>query len=236
MRQVALALVSRAGDGPALMPGPPPGPVLAVAPHPDDETIGCGGALARHAANGDKVTVLVASSGGRTAGGRGDVEGVREAECAAACAELGVGAPEFLHLPDGALAEHVAALAAAIGDRARAAGVVTLYAPSVLDPHRDHRATNAAIAAAALDGVEIYGCEVWSPGPADVLLDVSAVWHRKERALRCYATALETVDYVRAARGLAAYRSAAGGLGGAGFAEAFLRLSAADHAAASPSP
>src|SRR3712207_8776340 len=47
--------------------------------------------------------------------------------------------------------------------------------------------------------------------PVDVLLDVAQVYERKEQALRRYATALESVNYVRAARGLATYRSAAGG-------------------------
>lgn len=37
--------------------------ILAFAPHPDDEIIGCGGTLARHVADGDRVTVCVATRG-----------------------------------------------------------------------------------------------------------------------------------------------------------------------------
>jgi LmbE family N-acetylglucosaminyl deacetylase len=228
VREVAFALAARAADGPALLPGPPPGPVLVLAPHPDDESIGPGGALARHVEAGDHVTVLVASSGERTRGGVGDVRSTREAECRAACAVLGAGEPVFLRLPDGALGDRVPELAAAL--RAYGPGAQTVYAPSVLDPHRDHRAANAALAAAGLSA-EVFGYEVWSPAPVDVVLDVGAFYDRKERALRCYATGLASVDYVRAARGLAAYRSVAGGLGGAGLAEGFVRLTAAEHAA-----
>jgi LmbE family N-acetylglucosaminyl deacetylase len=226
LRELALARGARAAAGPARRPGPPPGPVLVLAPHPDDETIGCGGALARHAGRGDRVTVLVATSGEATGGGRGDVAATREAECRAACADLGVDEPLFLRLPDGRLGEHVDALAAAL--RSHGADAAVLYLPTLLDPHPDHRAANAAAAAAGLDAVT-FGYEVWAAAPVDVLLDVTAVWPRKAAALARYATALESVDYARVCEGLAAYRSASGGLGGRGLAEGFLRLDAAQH-------
>ena len=229
VREVAFSLAARASDGPALLPGPPPGPVLVIAPHPDDETIGCGGAIARHVDQGDAVTVLVATSGERTTGGAGDVAAVREAECRAACAALGlVESPVFVRFPDGALAEHVESLAERIADHARDASAI--YVPSMLDPHRDHRAANVALARCGLE-TDVFGYEVWSPAPVDVVLDVSGVFIRKVQALRRYTTALETVDYVRICQGLAAYRSAAGGLAGRGYAEGFMRLSGAEHAA-----
>jgi len=227
VREVALALAARAIGGPALLPGPPPGPVLVVAPHPDDETIGCGGALARHVRQGDPVTVLVATSGERATGGTGDVAATREAECRAACAELGVGQPLFLRLPDGGLSGEIGRLAEVV--RVRGAGAATVYVPSVLDLHSDHRAANAAVAAAGLEA-DVYGYEVWAVGPIDRLLDVEAVYPAKERALGRYVTALATIDYRRAARGLAAYRSIAGGLAGAGLAEGFVYFSAREHA------
>jgi len=37
--------------------------ILIFAPHPDDEILGCGGIMARHAAVGDEVTVCVVTSG-----------------------------------------------------------------------------------------------------------------------------------------------------------------------------
>jgi N-acetylglucosamine malate deacetylase 1 len=229
VREVGLALAARAGDGPALLPGPPPGPVLVLAPHPDDETIGAGGAIARHADRGDEVTVVVATSGEGTSGGRGDVAAVREAECTSACRALGLASPPvFLRLPDGRLDGHIDELAARLRELGAAAAVT--YAPSVLDPHRDHRAANVGLLRASL-ATEVYGYEIWSPAPVDVLLDVTAVVGRKQAALRCYATALESVDYVRTATGLSAYRSAAGGMGGTGHAEGFVRLDAAEHAA-----
>ena len=37
--------------------------VLVVAPHPDDEVLGCGGTIAKHVANGDEVYVCVVTKG-----------------------------------------------------------------------------------------------------------------------------------------------------------------------------
>ena len=37
--------------------------VLVVAAHPDDEVLGCGRTIARHADEGDKVQVLIAAEG-----------------------------------------------------------------------------------------------------------------------------------------------------------------------------
>ncbi len=223
-RELALSLTTRAGHGPTLMPGPPGGPVLVVAPHPDDEAIGPGATLARHADDGDDVRVLVLTSGGATAGGGADVTAVREAETRRALRHLGVEAtPTFARLPDGGLPEEVDAVAQLITDHGR--DVATVYVPSPLDPHPDHRAAVDGLVASDLgDDVVVFGYEVWAPGPVTVLVDVVEVFARKQAALAEYRTALQTVDYVRSASGLAAYRSASGTLGGRGFAEGFLAL------------
>lgn len=227
-REVLLALAAGDRPGPAVVPGPPSGPVLVVAPHPDDEVIGPGGAIARHVDAGHAVTVLILTSGGATAAGGRAVERAREAESLRACRHLGLRmAPTFARLPDADLAAHREQMAALIGRHGAAAA--TIYVPNLLDPHPDHVAAALAVADADL-GADVWGYDVWTPAPATSLLDVSGVFARKQAALREYRIALRTVDYVRAATGLAAYRSAAGGMGGRGYAEGFLRLDAAAHA------
>jgi len=44
------------------------GPVLVLAPHPDDEVLGPGGALALHCAAGDNVSVVIVTDGGQQLG------------------------------------------------------------------------------------------------------------------------------------------------------------------------
>ena len=59
--------------------------VLVVAAHPDDEVLGCGGAMARHAARGDAVHILILGEGAmarhatRTKGARSEIEQLRRA-------------------------------------------------------------------------------------------------------------------------------------------------------------
>ena len=74
------------------------GPVLALAPHPDDEVFGCAGAIMRHVAAGDPVTVIIVTDGGGARydqPDRADYVAQRHAESCAAAAVLGYGQPEF---------------------------------------------------------------------------------------------------------------------------------------------
>src|SRR3954462_15357013 len=73
--------------------------LLVLAPHPDDEVIGCGGLVALHLRDGRKVHVVVATDGAQA----GDAA-QREAESRAALATLGDATIEFLSFPDRALA------------------------------------------------------------------------------------------------------------------------------------
>ena len=79
--------------------------ILVISPHPDDESIGCGGTIQRHIAEGDVVQVELLTSGEK--GGHdlsaADVAKVREQEAIAAAAILGVNHVEFYREPDGDL-------------------------------------------------------------------------------------------------------------------------------------
>ncbi|HEY0069498.1 MAG TPA: PIG-L family deacetylase, partial [Chloroflexia bacterium] len=113
--------------------------VLVVAPHPDDETLGCGGAIARHVEAQDRVCVLIVTDGAssRAGGrGRGEIRKLRESEATAAMRVLGpldlvqLGLPEGhwkardLQLPLEALLQQ---------DRP-----TRIYAPSCVDFHPEH--------------------------------------------------------------------------------------------------
>jgi LmbE family N-acetylglucosaminyl deacetylase len=84
--------------------------VLGLFAHPDDETFGPGGTLARLAAEGHTVHLLCATRGeAGTIGesprfGRRRLADLREEELHGACRALGIQSPEILWLPDSGLA------------------------------------------------------------------------------------------------------------------------------------
>jgi LmbE family N-acetylglucosaminyl deacetylase len=117
--------------------------VLAVGAHPDDIELGCAGALMRHVAAGDQVTMLVMTSGDRgPQGARSRVSEQKEASRIIGAQLL------WGHFDDGSIPhgrESVAIVDAAVRDLH--ADVVYVHAPA--DSHQDHVATSLATAAAA---------------------------------------------------------------------------------------
>jgi LmbE family N-acetylglucosaminyl deacetylase len=104
----------------------------------------------------------------------------------------------FLDVPDGTLASRPDA-ATSVRERIRALDPRTIVFPSPLEVHPDHRAT-ALHAAAALDGIpwrgRLLACEIGAFMPANVLLDITAHWQQKERAIGCYRSQMVSQDLV----------------------------------------
>lgn len=72
--------------------------ILVIAPHPDDEVLGCGGTIAKHVANGNDVYVCVITRGCQPLFDKEGVEQVRT-ECRNADRFLGVKKLFFLDFP-----------------------------------------------------------------------------------------------------------------------------------------
>lgn len=197
--------------------------VLVLAPHPDDETIGCGGLLAQLAALGVPAKVLLVSDGSGAGALQAGAAETRQHEFRAALQRLGGMDCELLGLPDGAL-EQVADLPAQLRRVIQAFAPNWVFGPSARDPHRDHRAVAAALAQVLPDCAEVqaaWSYETWAALPASHVLDIGAELPLKLAALAEHRTALACGNYLQAAEGLARYRSLLLGGPQAQAAEAF---------------
>jgi len=147
------------------------GGLVVVAPHPDDESLGCGGLIAAACVSGTAVRLVVLSDGiGSHPNSRryppARLRDLREAETVAAAGALGLG-PEcitFLRLPDryvSTAGEEAEAAVAAIGAEAASckAGVVCVTWP--FDPHCDHVAAAHLARRATTDGPRLVFYPVW---------------------------------------------------------------------------
>lgn len=226
-----LSLRSLTGDRPVV--GTPAfRRVLVLAPHPDDEAVGCGGLMALLADAGADVDVVFATDGEATRGASSpptDTAAARRREAVAACEVLGARPPRFLGMPDGGLAARVDELARSVRAVAGELSPDAVLVPWFGDGHDDHRAMSDAVGRAGLgDDVEVWAYETWTPLPANRVVDVSRVVVRKERAIAAHATAHLAFD-VGAMLGLNRYRSLHG-LMGRGWAEAYLAASPSSYA------
>ena len=186
--------------------------VLVLAPHPDDEVFGCGGAIVGHVRRGEPVSVVILTNGEGQAHAGDDVAymAIRQDESRRAAAVLGCAMPEFWELPDRGV-EYGEVLIGRIVAAARDAGADLVYAPSVFEMHPDHR----ALAMAAVEAVRRIGAgtrlamyEVGVPlVRVNTLLDISAENATKHQAMACFGSQLAVQAYNEHIAALNRYRT-----------------------------
>lgn len=184
---------------------PAQGRVVVVAPHPDDEVLGCGGALAMLSRAGHEIVVVGVTDG--EAGYPGSATWTpellgrrRRVERAQGLARLGVPALACsLGVSDGDVTRQEAVLAARLRDLVRVDD--TLLATWRLDGHPDHEAAGrAAAAVAASVGCRLWEFPVWMWHWAEAG-DARVPWSRMRRL------ALDADARERKARAIAAHVS-----------------------------
>jgi LmbE family N-acetylglucosaminyl deacetylase len=186
----------------------PPGGVVVLAPHPDDESLGCGGLLSAAVGERDVAVVFISDGAASHRNSRRypsqALRQLREGEALAALAALGLpaAAAHFLALPDAAVPSAGPAFDAAVAAIVAVAQGIdagTLLATWQHDPHCDHQATHAMAVAAArrLPGLRRLAYPVWGhtlppgtpiPGgaPRGLRLDISAELPAKRRAIQAH--------------------------------------------------
>lgn len=213
--------------------------VLAVFAHPDDETLACGGTLAKHVAAGDVVTVLVCTDGVSARNDAGEDE--RRARNMAffdACRRLGASnmvAGNVPPFPDQAL--ETIPLGKVIG---WVQAHVEIYQPTVVYTHhrgdlnRDHQIVAEAVLVAtrpqyggtvkAVYAGEVLSSTDWAFDRSftpNVFVDISATMQAKLEALCAYRDELRPWPHPRSVTGVTVRAQSRGMTVGVPFAEAF---------------
>lgn len=185
--------------------------LLVLAPHPDDEVIGCGGLIAQHLREQRDVRVVVATDGAQ----QGDAA-LRQEESRRAFGRFGVGKLatfHFLGYPDRGLDDSIAPQ---LRDELLGFRPDLILAPAPIEIHPDHFALarvfcelvqrdETLFADLAIARVAFY--EVGQPLRPNALVDISDVAEAKYAAIGEHRSQLAQRDYVAYARGLNAYRA-----------------------------
>ena len=208
--------------------------VLVVAPHPDDEVLGCGGVMARHVARGDEVHVVVVGRGipekfsdEAVALSRDELAQAHQVLGVTSCRFLDFPTPRLDVVPGHELADAVGAIFEELQPR-------TVYLPHHGDIHADHYHVHMATLVAARP---LAGCSVrqllayetlseteWARTGADstfcptVFVDIGEFLEQKLEAMACYQSklvhpphprSLETIRALAHLRGSTAHLVAA---------------------------
>jgi len=188
---------------PRLIERPEANRVLVLAPHPDDDVVGCGGTLRKHVQAEDDVMVAYLTDGSR---GSTDLReslhlvSRRKDEAQKAAAVLGIKKLKFLGFQDTKL--------------------------QYLDYNPDHVAATR-VAVSAFERIDylcdIFCYEVSPPILPNRIVNITEQVHSKKHALSCHTSQMEQNDYVNVVvEGLGRYRTH-GLLKGKGYAEAFFK-------------
>ncbi len=140
---------------------PRPQRIFAVGAHPDDIELGCGGSLAKLAAEGATIEAVVFSKGRR--GALNDCD--RAAETQTAFRTIGVGRVTVYDFADTRLWQHVPEMIDLLERHVDALAPDRVYTMFQHDRHQDHRAVYEASAISCRRVPQLFGFETPSSYP-----------------------------------------------------------------------
>ncbi len=190
--------------------------LMLLAPHPDDEVLGCGGLAALTIRAGGTVHPFILTDGG--AGNfsgfasAADYVRIRRNESLRAAEILGTNAPEFFDFPDRSLPGRFAELEARLAAAVVRLAPTLLVAPSPAETHPDHRAAARAAftifsASRSPEFARLLFYEVSAALAPNVLYDIDQVSRLKEQAIACFESQNREKPFAELIGGLNRYRS-----------------------------
>jgi LmbE family N-acetylglucosaminyl deacetylase len=194
--------------------------VLAIAPHQDDEAVGCAGTLIKHVKSGGHLEIVFCTNDSQ--------ERMEESKRAAEI--IGSKKNHYMHFSSRNLncnknfKENLGFVLNSVKPEA-------VFIPFFFDKHNDHIAVSWAINELRKKiklNFMIYAYSVWSPLNPNCLFDISKEWDVKRQAIECYKTQIITRDYIKIAQGLNRYWGEIKEQGMM-YAEAFLKMTVKEY-------
>lgn len=184
---------------------------IVIAPHPDDESIGCGGSIVKHTRKGSRVKVIFL-----TKGDKGDFKGIfgseyqnlRRKSAVEALTFLGVRDFEFWEFKDRELLNEKDVVYKKLKASFENFKPELIYTPSPYEAHPDHRvAASIGWQLYKENNIDVAFYEVLMPLYPNILVDISDEFKAKESAIKCYKTELFYNDYFSRVEGLNRFRA-----------------------------
>jgi len=210
----------------------PPGErIVVLAPHPDDETLGCGGTIRLLLKSKKSVKVVFLTSGDKADPDHklskadhqdSHVTGyalLREKEALKALKDLGVTDYEFMRFPDRAIHENYKEVLEKLLRITDVFMPDVIYSPSMIELNPDHRAAAALsldIQKRRMDDslntgnqvpLKVVFYEITVPLRPNMLIDVTPVYRIKKRAMKRYRSQTKLADYTGYITALSKVRS-----------------------------
>jgi N-acetylglucosamine malate deacetylase 1 len=185
--------------------------ILVLAPHPDDETLGCGGTIALYAGMGKEVCAAIISKGEAVNVKAEDIADLRRKEAYRAAEILQIRQVVFMDFPDTALNAWYDEVKQGIRGLIQTFKPDIVFAPSPMDLHEDHVVVSriAMSLLKELGSFKVAFYEIYSPIRYNCIVDITGVIDIKKKAAMCYHYSLleKPENIVFAMEGLNAYRS-----------------------------
>jgi len=184
---------------------------LIISPHPDDEALGCGGAIIKMLSSEVNITVTILTDG--NGGGKlKDISRIRKEEFMKARSVLGYSTFSILDYPDGQLAPYQEELSEQIRRILFKKVPKLVLTPYLLDHATDHQTANISLAQALRDitkiNIVVGMYEIWTPIPnPNCFLNITEEYPQKRMAMECYQSQEEYFGIIDKADALSTFRA-----------------------------
>ena len=176
--------------------------LLVVAPHPDDESIGCGGVLCTF---NNHCDVMLVTDGVTDLPENKQLANKRIMEFQSAMKICGIDQSFFLHIPEKQIPNHLERFLSIDYSVYK-----YIFVPNKYEYHQDHTDTYASIKKAVKKKhvkTNIIEYEVWTTIRfPNIYFDISSVTDKKAEAINQHESQTAGLDYVKLIMGLNTYR------------------------------